>query len=80
MRWPEITSVPFSIMASTAVRIDAGQGDENQKLMLGLEHVDRRLPAGFLAAENCWRIRSARVSKSMASDSIQLTGFLGCMA
>ena len=31
--------------------IDAGQRDENQKLMLGLEHVDRRLPAGFLPAE-----------------------------
>src|SRR5207248_9042945 len=33
------------------VRIDAGKRDQDQELVLGFEHVDRRLPAGFLTAE-----------------------------
>jgi hypothetical protein len=57
------------------IRIDTGQGDQNQDLPVGLQHIDRRFRSHVdCRLKNRWRSRWARADESIASDNIQLAG------
>ena len=78
-RWPAITRHAAVDDRLHLGDVDAGEGGQHQHLVLGLQHVDRRLP-GDLARwaptgwNICWCIRSALASIESASDHIQSCG------
>ena len=75
---------PVDRPAARAASLDARQGGDDQHLAVGLQHVDRRLPAGAggraAAGWKSWRCsRSARASISSASPHIQSDGLRDCI-
>src|SRR3954465_239036 len=78
VRWPEMTSTPSWMTVSTLSGLTPGSATRIRSSC----SVSSTSMGGSQQAScrpNCWRSRSARVSESKASDSIQSRGFLGCM-
>src|SRR6478609_237699 len=78
VRWPEMTSTPSWMTVSTLSGLTPGSATRIRSSC----SVSSTSIGGSQQAScrpNCWRSRSARVSESKASDSIQSRGFLGCM-